>query len=260
MADNTVMDEERLFGGEALAELLAVQSVDGDALAELLAESGLLNSDNAAQRVRATRNSRWPVGGGEAGYYLARYSRHLDRLQSTGTMAVRSEEVRQFVDALRRLEPSAFVGLKGVESTAVFLTLQPLRVIGCLGDIGAHITSAEFPEHVERAIAFLGHTAQRRGKALPPWTRVLVATSENGDPISDWRKGDEFQDRFAEVLQRVQRPWVNLHVGGVADGALLLVVEFFTTGGASVPSHLISVNVSGPRVVWLDQLPPANDE
>ena len=69
---------------------------------------------------------------------------------------------------------------------------------------------------------------------------------------------DTFEFRFASILDRTARDWVNVHVESIEAGALKLVVEY-RTDAAGVPrtwtAAEISVNLSGPIKSWWDGLP-----
>src|SRR5450631_4418410 len=100
--------------------------------------------------------------------------------------------------------------------------------------------------------------AARHGRRLPGWTHVLVIGEENGHRVGPWVDIDTFEFRFASILDRTARDWVNVHVESIEAGALKLVVEY-RTDAAGVPrtwtAAEISVNLSGPIKSWWDGLP-----
>jgi hypothetical protein len=104
----------------------------------------------------------------------------------------------------------------------------------------------------------LSSWAAARDRRLPTWDRILVTEEENGERTGRWVSPDEFEARFQQVLQRTTRSWVNLHVDPIENGVLRLVVEYISRhdkGAVSVQADKISVNLSGPPVVWFETLP-----
>jgi hypothetical protein len=85
-----------------------------------------------------------------------------------------------------------------------------------------------------------------------------VTEEENGQRTGRWVSVDEFEPRFTRILERTTRTWVNLHVDPIEAGALCLVVEYISRADKSavrVSPERISVNYSGPPIVWFETLP-----
>ena len=115
-----------------------------------------------------------------------------------------------------------------------------------------------FAAWADFAIKQLSSWAAARDRRLPTWDRILVTEEENGQRTGRWVSPDEFEARFQQVLQRTTRSWVNLHVDPIENGALRLVVEYISRhdkGAVPVQPNKISVNLSGPPVVWFETLP-----
>ena len=115
-----------------------------------------------------------------------------------------------------------------------------------------------FRAWVDLAVEQLRRSASIRKRRLPSWDRVLVIEEENGERTGPGVSLDEFESRFKQVLRRTTRGWINLHVDPIEAGVFLLVVEYISRNDQSavrVPPEKISVNISGPPIVWFETLP-----
>ena len=102
--------------------------------------------------------------------------------------------------------------------------------------------------HLERLDAWLAPLP-----GAPRWSGHLIVERGYVTPGADGRpvliapeppqSAATYAARFAELLHRGYA-WVNLHGAGVADGQLLVGVEFPNASGA--PVGQTSVNLSGP--------------
>jgi hypothetical protein len=114
-------------------------------------------------------------------------------------------------------------------------------------------------EYVDRLIDFLQRTADERGRHLPEWKCVLISEDEGatGSPSAGWTHIEDSQQRFTDALERSTRDWVNLVVDRVEDQNLYVVIEYLTSTvhAVYIPASRKSVNLSGPRLVWLEALP-----
>src|SRR5262245_57682659 len=90
-----------------------------------------------------------------------------------------------------------------------------------------------------------GHLIAERGYVAPgeDGRQILIAPEAP-------RPAAEYAARFAELL-RAGHAWINLHGAGVADGRLLVGVEFPQATGA--PAASTSVNLSGPTQPVLER-------
>lgn len=88
----------------------------------------------------------------------------------------------------------------------------------------------------EEAVAELVSVASQHAEGSPRWQRVEVFESRVGpgdDPaFTPAGPADDYEDRWREVLDRVDRGWVNLRLLPVTDGALGVLVEYV---GAATP-------------------------
>jgi hypothetical protein len=121
-------------------------------------------------------------------------------------------------------------------------------------------SSRDFKDELHAYLNWLGPVLAEVGLG---WDEVVVAERDEstawanaviGDSATDpARRGpdyvpEQFAERFAEILDEVERDWVNLSADTIQDGRLIVVVEWCSLPALpdrGQPARPVSVNWSG---------------
>lgn len=105
-----------------------------------------------------------------------------------------------------------------------------------------------FAQAVDELLAW----ASRATDQHPSTARALVFESTVGpgqdDTYTSAGPVDDYEPRWREVLDRVDRDWINLRVFPTADGGIGILVEYVDSGGARKRRQEIAITYGGSLV------------
>ena len=103
--------------------------------------------------------------------------------------------------------------------------------------------------HVQRRVEMW----ERSIGSLDPWDRAVFGERGHGPAVVPWdgrfRSVEEFEMRWATILDATTRDWVNLDLVGLRDRTLILFVEYLTDDHVTRTwaTDKISINGSAQR-------------